>query len=124
MGSRKDARAKEYRLGMAQVLVGLEKRLRSVRFAEGKIVKAIIRKQTWTIRDDTRPDEFGYCDLEGDRGQPRTIGIRSGLDEGQDLDTTLHECLHAAMPDLSEDAVTEIASDLARVLLARGFGRS
>ena len=104
--------------------MGLEEWLRSVRFAEGEIVKAIIRKQTWTIRDDTRPDEFGYCDLEGDRGQPRTIGIRSGLDEGQDLDTTLHECLHAALPDLSEDAVTEIASDLARVLLARGFGRS
>jgi hypothetical protein len=104
--------------------VGLQKLLRSVRFAEGEIVKAIIRKQTWVFRDDTRPDEFGYCDLEGDRGQPRTIGIRSGLDEGQDLDTTLHECLHAALPDLSEEAVAEIASDLARVLLARGFGRS
>jgi hypothetical protein len=109
---------------VAQILVGLEKRLCSVRQPEGEIVKAIIRKQTWTIRDDTRPDEFGYCDLEGDRGQPRTIGIRPGLDEGQDLDTTLHECLHAALPDLSEEAVTEIASDLARVLLARGFGRS
>ena len=86
-------------------------------------MKAIIRKQTWTIRDDTRPDEFGYCDLEGDRGQPRTIGIRSGLDEGQELDTTLHECIHAALPDLSEEAVTEIATDCARVLLARGFGK-
>ena len=96
----------------------------SVRFAKGQVMKAIIRKQTWTIRDDTRPDEFGYCDLEGDRGQPRTIGIRPGLDEGQEMDTTLHECIHAALPDLSEEAVTEIATDCARVLLARGFGRS
>jgi hypothetical protein len=87
-------------------------------------MKAIIRKQTWTIRDDTGPDEFGYCDLEGDRGQPRTIGIRPGLDEGQEMDTTLHECLHAALPDLSEEAVAEIATDCAKVLLARGFGRS
>jgi hypothetical protein len=86
-------------------------------------MKAIIRKQTWLFRDDTKPDEYGYCDHEGDRGQPRVIGIRPGLDEGQELDTTIHEYLHAAMPDLSEEAVTEIATDLAVILLARGFGR-
>jgi hypothetical protein len=86
-------------------------------------MKAIIRKQTWLFRDDARPDEFGYCDHEGERGQPRVIGIRPGLDEGQELDTTIHECLHAALPDLSEEAVTEIATDLAVILLARGFGR-
>ena len=103
--------------------MGLENGTGEDRYREGEIVKAIIRKQTWTIRDDTRPDEYGYCDLEGDRGQPRTIGIRPGLDEGLELDTTLHECLHAALPDLSEDAVAEIATDCAIVLLARGFGR-
>lgn len=86
-------------------------------------MKMIIRKQAWSFKDDTRPDELGYCDYEGDRGEPNVIGIRPGIEEGQELDTTIHECMHAALPDLSEDAITEIATDLARVLLARGFGK-
>ena len=32
------------------------------------------------------------------------------------LDTLLHECLHACLPDLSEEAVTETATDLAKTL--------
>jgi hypothetical protein len=52
-----------------------------------------------------------------------TIGIKDGLSELDELDTTIHEALHAAYPDLSEDAIDEAATDLARLLLARGFGR-
>jgi hypothetical protein len=52
-----------------------------------------------------------------------TIGIKDGLTEFEELDTTIHEALHAAYPDLSEEAIDETATDLARLLLARGFGR-
>ena len=36
------------------------------------------------------------------------------------LDTVIHEALHACLPDLSEEAVTESASDIARVLYRMG----
>ena len=52
-----------------------------------------------------------------------TIGIKDGLTEFEELDTTIHEGLHASYPDLSEEAIDEAATDLARLLLARGFGR-
>lgn len=32
------------------------------------------------------------------------------------LDTVIHECLHACYPDLDEEAVTETATDIAKVL--------
>jgi hypothetical protein len=52
-----------------------------------------------------------------------TIGIKDGLGELDELDTTIHEALHASYPDLCEEAIDETATDLARLLLARGFGR-
>ena len=32
------------------------------------------------------------------------------------LDTVIHECLHAVYPDMCEDAITEGATDIAKVL--------
>ena len=86
-------------------------------------MRIIIRKQTWSIVSEVQEDELGFCDREGERGQPMTIGIKDGLSELEELDTTIHEGLHAAYPDLSEEAIDEAATDLARLLLARGFGR-
>lgn len=86
-------------------------------------MRAVIRKQTWSLVLQVQDGEFGFCDREGERGKPMTIGIKDGLSEFEELDTTIHEALHAAYPDLSEDAIDEAATDLARLLLARGFGR-
>lgn len=86
-------------------------------------MRIIIRKQTWSIVSQVQDGESGFCDHEGERGQPMTIGIKDGLTEFEELDTTIHEALHAAYPDLSEEAIDETATDLARLLLARGFGR-
>ena len=86
-------------------------------------MRAVIRKETWSIVSGVQEDEFGFCDREGERGKPMVIGIKDGLSELDELDTTIHEALHAAYPDLSEEAIDEAATDLARLLLARGFGR-
>ena len=86
-------------------------------------MRAVIRKQTWSIVSEVQDGEFGFCDRDGERGQPMTIGIKDGLGELDELDTTIHEALHAAYPDLCEEAIDEAATDLARLLLARGFGR-
>ena len=86
-------------------------------------MRIIIRKETWSIVSEVQDGEFGFCDRDGERGKPMTIGIKDGLSELDELDTTIHEALHASYPDLSEDAIGETATDLARLLLARGFGR-
>ena len=86
-------------------------------------MRTVIRKETWSIVSEVQEDELGFCDREGERGQPMTIGIKDGLSELEELDTTIHEGLHASYPDLSEEAIDEAATDLARLLLARGFGR-
>ena len=86
-------------------------------------MRIIIRNQTWSIVSQVQDGESGFCDHEGERGQPMTIGIKDGLGEFEELDTTIHEALHAAYPDLSEEAIEKAATDLARLLLARGFGR-
>ena len=86
-------------------------------------MRIIIRKETWSIVSEVQDGEFGFCDHEGERGKPMTIGIKDGLGELEELDTTIHEAMHAAYPDLSEEAIDETATDLARLLLARGFGR-
>ena len=86
-------------------------------------MRIIIRKQTWSIVSQVQDGESGFCDHEGERGQSMTIGIKDGLSELEELDTTIHEALHAAYPDLSEEAIDETATDLAKLLLARGFGR-
>ena len=86
-------------------------------------MRIIIRNQTWSIVSQVQDGESGFCDHEGERGQPMTIGIKDGLSEFEELDTTIHEALHAAYPDLSEESIEKAATDLARLLLARGFGR-
>lgn len=37
------------------------------------------------------------------------------------LETTIHECLHACFPQVSEETVTESARDIARVLHTLGY---
>lgn len=86
-------------------------------------MRIIIRKQTWSIVSQVQDGEFGFCDREGERGQPMAIGIKDGLSELEELDTTIHEALHAAFPDLLEEVIDETATDLAKFLLVRGFGR-
>ena len=86
-------------------------------------MRAVIRNETWSIVSEVQEDELGFCDHEGERCKPRTIGIKDGLTEFEELDTTIHEGLHASYPDLSEEAIERAATDLARLLLARGFGR-
>jgi len=49
--------------------------------------------------------------------------IRIALDQSPEsvLDTLLHECLHACVPDLAEEAVDQTATDIARLLTRFGL---
>jgi len=57
---------------------------------------------------------YGY--VEGN-----CIHIKRGLRGVNRLDTIIHECLHKAYPDMSEDAVNEGATDFARLLWRLGY---
>jgi len=66
-------------------------------------------------------DALGDCDHPP--GRHPTIRIRRNLPQRELLDTCLHEALHASLPSLSEECVTETAHDLARVLFSLGWRR-
>jgi hypothetical protein len=51
----------------------------------------------------------------------RSITIRTGLTPQRELDVLIHEMLHGAYWDLSEEAIAETATDIAAVLFAMGY---
>jgi len=83
-------------------------------------MKVRIRGHSWALVfvDRLPSGAAGEMDPVGvPRKEVRVAVQQSSLDV---LDTLLHELLHAAYPDLSEDAVSEGATDIARVLQRLG----
>lgn len=58
----------------------------------------------------------GICEYDDQR-----IRIRDNLDAAQQLDTVIHEFLHASYPFLCEQAVKEPATALAELLRRLGY---
>lgn len=76
-----------------------------------------IGDQRWKISRSRRlRKDAGQCDYAA--REIRICSTLSGLDL---MDTLIHEVLHARWPDLSEDAVEELATTLAGILDAEGF---
>ena len=61
----------------------------------------------------------GQCDYHG-----RSIIVRKSLRGERQLEVLIHELLHGCHWDLDEQAVTETAEDLARVLWRLGYRRT
>jgi len=84
-----------------------------------------IAGRKWRIRlvpaREMPRDALGDCDHPP--GRHPTIRIRRNLPQRDLLDTAIHEVLHASLPALSEEAVTETAHDIARVLFALSWRR-
>lgn len=64
---------------------------------------------------DLPKDVLGVCDHPP--GRHPSICVKARQSQLMLLDTTLHECLHASLPQLDEETITRVASDLARVLV-------
>lgn len=81
----------------------------------------IIRGQSWQIHYTHRlPSGVdGQCDYES-----KTILIRKGLQGYNRMWTLAHEILHAAYPDICEDAIDGAALSVTRALWAAGYRRS
>lgn len=50
-------------------------------------------------------------------GAPRRIRVATDMSPQKTLDTIIHEMLHASNDALSEEHVTELASDIARTIM-------
>ena len=79
-----------------------------------------LRGKVWRLEFVPRLDSgaYGECD-EPDRPKK---GIRIATNQSKDdmMDTLIHETLHACLPDLSEDAIHDTASDISTVLTRLG----
>ena len=76
-----------------------------------------IRGRYYTFRFGRAvPGAVGHYDPDR-----RELVVSPSLRGEQRLDTVIHELLHAALPDLDEDAVNTTASDIARLLWRLGY---
>ena len=72
-----------------------------------------IRGQRWKIRwVPNLGENLGVCDY-----QDKVIRIARGQKIKDELDTVVHELLHAALPDTCEEAVKQTANVLVDALL-------
>ena len=78
-----------------------------------------IRGKRWRIRFvPNLGDKWGECDYES-----RVLRIAFGQSEKDELDTLIHELLHAAT-ELEEDAVGQTAEAIAGVLWRFGWRKT
>lgn len=64
-------------------------------------------------------DATGTC--EPPEREAKTIRIKHGLSEQEELETVIHETLHAAFWPLDEEFVRLFAEDAARILWKLGY---
>lgn len=66
------------------------------------------------------PKTIGECDPPGRVN--KAIRIKRRLPPDVELETLIHECLHAAAWDMFDEAfVTQLAADIARLLIRLGW---
>lgn len=75
--------------------------------------KVTIRSKRWNLRRGNIKDR-GYC--ESPDSKNKSIVISRNLTGEELLEVLIHECLHAATWDSSEQMVSETAKDIARIL--------
>lgn len=76
-----------------------------------------IRGKYYTLRyGRPMPKSDAHCDYTS-----REIVVSPRVQGEHKMDCLIHELLHAAFPDLNEDAINTTASDVARLLWRLGY---
>lgn len=98
-----------------------------------RLPRGVVRNETrqtingrrWRIRlvpaREMPRDALGDCDHPP--GPHPTIRVRRNLTQQRLAEVVCHELLHAALPQLSEEAVTDTAAVLGRALFSLGWRR-
>jgi hypothetical protein len=88
-------------------------------------VRLTINGRKWRVKlvpaREMSRDALGDCDHPP--GPHPTIRVRRNLTQQRLAEVICHEVLHASLPALSEEAVTETARVLGRVLFSLAFRR-
>jgi hypothetical protein len=87
-----------------------------------------IRGKRFSLRWVTRLTDGKGNQLAGDCDAPhtpsKTIRIVKGQTEHAEFDVLIHEMLHAGLWDIKEDAVEQLATDIARTLWRLGWRKT
>jgi len=79
----------------------------------------ILNKYYTLKRPRLRGSVHGYCDAP--TTPSKAILIDKKLNNQQELEIILHECLHAGLWFVCESVVERLAADLARILYRQGY---
>ena len=79
-----------------------------------------IRGRRWNLRVVDRLPDASHGEIDPHTRPNKELRIARNQTPLDKLDTVIHECLHAAIPDLAESAVEESATDIAKVLYRLG----
>jgi hypothetical protein len=82
-------------------------------------VQVTIRGKRWRLKREKIRGAYGTCDGPNEKG--KSITIDPNISGQTELDTIIHECLHAAFWDMDEEAVSEVGTDMARILTRLGY---
>ena len=80
------------------------------------------RGKRWRIKYRRMKEYSGSCDPPTE--PEKVIMVHPQLEGLDELDTWIHEALHATVWDLDEEAVNESARDIARLLWRLGYRRT
>lgn len=98
----------------------LSKRTVSYSYKDTDKMRIRIRGKFWNfVFGRTGKKYDGHC--EGPQVLNKTIAICEKLKGERKLDVIIHEILHAAYWDLSEEAIEETGRDLSRILWRLGY---
>ena len=81
-----------------------------------------VLKKRWRLRFCRLKDRYGDCDPPDQPG--KEIRICTGLSEQKELEVLLHEMLHCADWQKSEEFVEHVADDITRVLTKLGWRKT
>lgn len=84
-------------------------------------MKVKVRHKTWDLSFSPRVKENGLCDSPTVKG--KRILVSSTLKGEKQLETIIHELLHAGLWSLDEECVDDMGLDIARVLWRLGYRR-
>jgi hypothetical protein len=82
--------------------------------ARRKAIRTTIRGDVWRV-EFAHIGDYGHCEF-GSCRRTRRIRLSPSQSDGELLDTVIHEMIHAQDWDLSEEAVTQRATEIATVL--------
>ena len=75
-----------------------------------------LRGKRWDFQIVDRLPDASHGEIDPPARPKKQIRVARNQTPIDLLDTVIHECLHAAIPDLADDAGSETATDLAKAL--------